>query len=92
MIGHLVGPGDLVVHDSLAHDSILQGCRLSGATRRPFPHNDAAALDALLGQVRHQYRRVLVVIEGVYSMDGDIADLPALVRVKRRRRSAADDR
>ncbi|MFD6970115.1 type I polyketide synthase [Streptomyces sp. NPDC059949] len=84
VIGHLVGPGDLVVHDSLAHDSILQGCRLSGATRRPFPHNDAAALDALLGQVRHQYRRVLVVIEGVYSMDGDIADLPALVRVKRR--------
>lgn len=84
VIGHLVGPGDLVVHDSLAHDSILQGCKLSGATRRPFPHNDAAALDALLGQVRHQYRRVLVVIEGVYSMDGDIADLPALVQVKRR--------
>ncbi|GGT14605.1 MULTISPECIES: type I polyketide synthase [Streptomyces] len=84
VIGHLVGPGDLVVHDSLAHDSILQGCRLSGATRRPFPHNDAAALDALLAQVRHQYRRVLVVVEGVYSMDGDIADLPALVDVKRR--------
>ncbi|MBG0857049.1 aminotransferase class I/II-fold pyridoxal phosphate-dependent enzyme [Streptomyces spinoverrucosus] len=84
VIGHLVGPGDLVVHDALAHDSILQGCKLSGATRRPFPHNDAAALDALLTQVRHQYRRVLVVIEGVYSMDGDIADLPALVQVKRR--------
>ncbi|MFD4242368.1 aminotransferase class I/II-fold pyridoxal phosphate-dependent enzyme [Streptomyces sp. NPDC058525] len=84
VIGHLVGPGDLVVHDSLAHDSILQGCRLSGATRRPFPHNDAAALDAVLTQVRHQYRRVLVVIEGVYSMDGDIADLPALVEVKDR--------
>ncbi|MBZ9599919.1 aminotransferase class I/II-fold pyridoxal phosphate-dependent enzyme [Streptomyces erythrochromogenes] len=84
VIGHLVGPGDLVVHDALAHDSILQGCRLSGATRRPFPHNDAAALDALLGQVRHQYRRVLVVIEGVYSMDGDMADLPALVAVKQR--------
>ncbi|MFF3859964.1 type I polyketide synthase [Streptomyces sp. NPDC002209] len=84
VIGHLVGPGDLVIHDSLAHDSILQGCKLSGATRRPFAHNDAAALDAILGQVRHQYRRVLVVVEGVYSMDGDIADLPALVEVKRR--------
>ncbi|MFF4642593.1 type I polyketide synthase [Streptomyces sp. NPDC001389] len=83
-IGHLVGPGDLVVHDALAHDSILQGCRLSGATRRPFPHDDAAALDAFLGQVRHRYRRVLVVVEGVYSMDGDIADLPALIAVKRR--------
>ncbi|RKT03029.1 8-amino-7-oxononanoate synthase [Streptomyces sp. 3211.6] len=84
VIGHLVGPGDLVVHDALAHDSILQGCRLSGATRRPFPHDDAAALDALLAQIRHQYRRVLVVVEGVYSMDGDIADLPALIEVKRR--------
>ncbi|MFD6892434.1 aminotransferase class I/II-fold pyridoxal phosphate-dependent enzyme, partial [Streptomyces sp. NPDC059957] len=84
VIGHLVGPGDLVLHDALAHDSILQGCKLSGATRRPFPHNDAAALDAVLGQVRDQYRRVLIVIEGVYSMDGDIADLPALVEVKRR--------
>ncbi|MGT2527094.1 aminotransferase class I/II-fold pyridoxal phosphate-dependent enzyme [Streptomyces nojiriensis] len=84
VIGHLVGPGDLVVHDSLAHDSVLQGCRLSGATRRPFPHNDAAALDAVLSQVRDQYRRVLVVVEGVYSMDGDIADLPAIVEVKRR--------
>ncbi|MEU9254913.1 aminotransferase class I/II-fold pyridoxal phosphate-dependent enzyme [Streptomyces sp. NPDC048270] len=84
VIGHLVGPGDLVIHDSLSHDSILQGCKLSGATRRPFPHNDAAALDAVLTQVRHQYRRVLVVIEGVYSMDGDIADLPALVEVKDR--------
>ncbi|MFF9622811.1 type I polyketide synthase [Streptomyces griseosporeus] len=84
VIGHLVGPGDLIVHDALAHDSILQGCRLSGATRRPFPHNDAAALDALLARVRHQYRRVLIVAEGVYSMDGDIADLPALVAVKRR--------
>ncbi|MFB6823301.1 type I polyketide synthase [Streptomyces virginiae] len=84
VIGHLVGPGDLIVHDALAHDSILQGCRLSGATRRPFPHNDANALDSLLTQVRDQYRRVLVVVEGVYSMDGDIADLPALVDVKRR--------
>ncbi|KOG08187.1 hypothetical protein ADK35_41970, partial [Streptomyces viridochromogenes] len=84
VIGHLVGPGDLIVHDSLAHDSILQGCKLSGATRRPFPHNDAAALDTLLTRIRHQYRRVLVVIEGVYSMDGDIADLPALIEVKRR--------
>ncbi len=84
VIGHLVGPGDLIVHDSLAHDSILQGCKLSGATRRPFPHNDATALDTLLTQVRDQYRRVLVVVEGVYSMDGDIADLPALVDVKRR--------
>ena len=52
VIGHLLGDGDLVIHDSLAHDSILQGCALSGATRRPFPHNDHAALDALLTNIR----------------------------------------
>ncbi|MFJ7592351.1 aminotransferase class I/II-fold pyridoxal phosphate-dependent enzyme [Streptomyces sp. NPDC097617] len=83
-IGGLVGPEDLVVHDALAHEGILRGCRLSGATRRPFAHNDAAALDALLTRVRGQYRRALVVVEGVHSMDGDIADLPALVEVKQR--------
>ncbi len=83
-IGHLVGPEDLIVHDALAHDSILQGARLSGATRRPFPHNDAVALDALLTQVRHRFRRVLIVVEGIYSMDGDIANLPELIQVRNR--------
>jgi 8-amino-7-oxononanoate synthase len=84
VIGHLVGPEDLIVHDALAHDSILQGARLSGATRRPFPHNDFAALDALLTKVRGRFRRVLIVVEGIYSMDGDLPDLPALIEVKRR--------
>ena len=92
VIGHLLGDGDLVIHDSLAHDSIMQGCKLSGATRRPFPHNDHAALDELLTNIRHQYRRVLIVIEGVYSQDGDIADLPAFIEVKRKHERAADDR
>lgn len=82
VIGHLVGPGDLIVHDELAHDSILQGCKLSGARRLPFPHNDMAALDALLARARGQYRRALVVVEGVYSMDGDLVDLPKLIEVK----------
>ncbi|WP_051182793.1 type I polyketide synthase [Nocardia vinacea] len=84
IIGHIAGPEDLVIHDSLAHDSILQGCKLSGATRRPFPHNDHAALDQLLTEIRHQYRRVLILIEGVYSQDGDIPDLPAIIEVKRK--------
>ncbi|MFI6223400.1 type I polyketide synthase [Nocardia salmonicida] len=87
IIGHLVGPQDLVIHDSLAHDSILQGCQLSGATRRPFPHNDHAALDALLTEIRHQYRRVLILIEGVYSQDGDIPDLPAIIEIKKKHRA-----
>ncbi|NUP65520.1 MAG: aminotransferase class I/II-fold pyridoxal phosphate-dependent enzyme, partial [Nonomuraea sp.] len=84
VIGHLVGPGDLIVHDELSHDSILQGCALSGATRRPFAHNDPAALDAVLSRHRKLHRRALVVIEGVYSMDGDLADLPAIIDVKNR--------
>lgn len=86
-IGHLMGPGDLIVHDSLAHNSIVQGALLSGARRRAFPHNDFQALDALLSKVRRQYRRVLVVVEGVYSMDGDYADLPTVLEVKRKHRA-----
>jgi 8-amino-7-oxononanoate synthase len=87
VIGHIVGPGDLVIHDALAHNSIVQGGELSGATRRPFPHSDAEALDAILETTRHQYRRVLVIIEGVYSQDGDIPDLPALIEVKKRHKA-----
>ncbi len=86
-IGHLVGPGDLIVHDALAHNSIVQGALLSGARRRAFPHNDHEALDALLTKVRGQFRRVLIAIEGVYSMDGDFADVPAFIEVKRRHRA-----
>lgn len=86
VIGHMVGPGDLIVHDSLSHNSIIQGAILSGARRRPFPHNDFAALDELLGQVRGQYRRVLVIVEGTYSMDGDYPELPEFIRVKKKHR------
>ena len=87
VIGHLFGPGDLILHDALAHNSIVQGCILSGARRRPFPHNDWQAAEALLEQFRHEYRRVLLVIEGVYSMDGDIPELPKFVEIKRRHKA-----
>ena len=83
-IGHLFGPGDLILHDALSHNSILQGGLLSGARRRPFPHNDWKAANEILEKFRHEYRRVLLVIEGVYSMDGDIPDLPKFIEVKRR--------
>lgn len=86
-IGHLVGPGDLIVHDSLSHNSIVQGALLSGARRRPFPHNDFEQLDLMLSKVRSQYRRVLIIVEGVYSMDGDFADIPAVVEIKRKHRA-----
>lgn len=87
VIGHLFSRDDLILHDALAHDSILQGARLSGARRRPFAHNDYDSLERLLGLLRRQHRRVLVVVEGVYSMDGDIADLPRLVEIKKRHKA-----
>jgi len=87
VIGHLLGPGDLILHDQLAHNSIIQGAVLSGARRRPFPHNDYRAADRMLRDYRHEYRRVLVVIEGVYSMDGDVPDLPRFVDLKDRHRA-----
>ncbi|EMI54638.1 Glycine C-acetyltransferase [Rhodopirellula sallentina SM41] len=85
-IGHLVGPEDLILHDALSHNSIVQGALLSGAKRRPFPHNDFESLDRMLTALRHQYRRTLVVIEGVYSMDGDFPDVPKFIEVKKRHR------
>ncbi|MGW1518031.1 aminotransferase class I/II-fold pyridoxal phosphate-dependent enzyme [Streptomyces sp. NPDC002287] len=83
-IGHLVGPGDLVLHDALAHDSILQGCALSGAARRPFAHNDTEQLEHLLRLNRSRFRRALIAVEGAYSMDGDLVDLPAVIELKKR--------
>jgi acyl transferase domain-containing protein/7-keto-8-aminopelargonate synthetase-like enzyme/NAD(P)-dependent dehydrogenase (short-subunit alcohol dehydrogenase family) len=87
VIGHIVGAGDLILHDALAHDSIIQGAKLSGAKRRPFPHNDFAALDRMLNNLRPHYRRVLICIEGTYSMDGDIPDLPAFIEVKKKHKA-----
>ncbi|MFD3374080.1 aminotransferase class I/II-fold pyridoxal phosphate-dependent enzyme [Streptomyces sp. NPDC058697] len=83
-IGHLFGPEDLVLHDEWIHDSALRGCMLSGARRRPFPHNDWRALDSMLGTLRPQARRVLVLIEGAYSQDGDVPDLRRFIDVKAR--------
>ncbi len=83
-IGYLFGPKDLVLHDALAHNSIIEGIKLSGATRRPFAHNDHAQLDQILSEIRGQFERVLIVIEGHYSMDGDTPHLPAFIDIKRR--------
>jgi len=83
VIGHLMNTGDLILFDSYSHASIQDGCRLSGADVKPFPHNNWEALDTILGEQRKKYRQVLIVIEGVYSMDGDIPDLPRFVAVKK---------
>jgi 8-amino-7-oxononanoate synthase len=83
-IGHLFGKHDLIVHDALIHNSVLQGCQLSQATYLSFPHNDWQSLDLILRKSRPRFRRALVVIEGVYSMDGDIPELPEFIEVKKR--------
>jgi 8-amino-7-oxononanoate synthase len=83
-IGHLFKPGDLIVHDSLIHNCTLIGSKLSGAQTVAFPHNDADALEQILRGLRGKYRRALILIEGIYSMDGDIADLPRFIELKRR--------
>ena len=83
-LGHLFGKLDLIVHDALIHNSVLQGCQLSQATHLAFPHNNWRALDNILKESRPHFRRALVVIEGVYSMDGDIPELPAFIKVKKR--------
>lgn len=87
VIGHICQPDDLILYDSLIHASVQTGCRLSGAKIRPFPHNNWQSLDTILREERGRYNQVLIVIEGVYSMDGDIPDLPRFIEVKRRHRA-----
>lgn len=86
-IGHLFGSKDLILHDSLIHNSAQLGSMLSGATRIPFPHNNWQALDRILEQQRDRYQRVLIIIEGIYSVDGDIPDLPKFIEVKKRHKA-----
>lgn len=83
-IATLFGPRDLIVHDSLIHNSVFEGVRLSGATRRSFNHNDPDSLESILAEIRGNFERTLVIIEGLYSMDGDIPDLPRFVDIKSR--------
>ncbi|MDO4575252.1 MAG: aminotransferase class I/II-fold pyridoxal phosphate-dependent enzyme [Planctomycetia bacterium] len=84
VLGHLAGKGDLILHDALAHNSMVMGALLSGADRRPFPHNDFAAVDEILKRYRNEYRRVWIALEGVYSMDGDIAPVPEAIALKKK--------
>jgi glycine C-acetyltransferase len=84
VIPALVGKGDAVVSDSLSHASIVDGCRLSRAAVRVFPHGDVAALDEALGESARDHRHVLLAIDGVYSMDGDVAPVAEMVALARR--------
>ncbi|WP_037066825.1 aminotransferase class I/II-fold pyridoxal phosphate-dependent enzyme [Allorhizobium undicola] len=83
-IGCLMGPKDLVIHDEFIHNSALTGIKLSGANRRFYKHNDMADLERILSTIAPQHERVLVISEGIFSMDGDFADLPGLLALKQR--------
>ncbi len=72
---------DVIVSDQLNHASIIDGARLSRAEIKVFPHKDVAAADKLLSETAREGRRQLLITDGVFSMDGDIAPLPDLVEV-----------
>ena len=83
-ISALVGKEDVVFSDRLNHASIIDGCRLSGAKIIPYEHNDPGALEDAIKENLSNYRRALIVTDGVFSMDGDIAPLPELYEVAKK--------
>ena len=84
LVSHLLTKDDLILVDEASHNSIMVGTQLSRAETLKFRHNDLDHLAALLNLHRKAYTRVLVVVEGLYSMDGDIPDLPRLLELCRK--------
>jgi 8-amino-7-oxononanoate synthase len=83
-ISAILEPGDTVICDSGDHASILDGCKLSGARMRPFRHNRMDKLETMLERAVADGSGTLVVVDGVFSMEGDVCDLPAIVELTRR--------
>jgi 8-amino-7-oxononanoate synthase len=83
-IGVLMGPDDLIVHDELMHNSALMGAKLSRSTSISFRHNSLDALEKVLQDNRAKHKNALIIVEGLYSMDGDFPDLPRLIEIKKR--------
>ena len=83
VIGHMMGPRDLILHDAAIHNSCVEGARLSGARRVPFAHNDLASAAREMKAARRGAGRALILVEGHYSMDGDLPDLAGFVRLAR---------
>src|SRR5262249_14780736 len=80
-IGSILQPGDTVICDSGDHASILDGCKLSGAKLRPYRHNRMDKLEKMLERATADGGGGLVVLDGVFSMEGDVCDLPAIVEL-----------
>lgn len=81
-ITSLFGPGDWAILDQYAHRSIQDGCRMAGVDIRPFRHNSMEDLERRLKQAKHRGKRVLIAVDGVFSMDGDQAPLAEIIRLK----------
>lgn len=81
VIPTITGEGDVIFSDELNHASIIDGCRLSHAKKVRYAHNDVKDLEARLKEEKPTARRMLIVTDGVFSMDGDIAPLPDIVEV-----------
>ncbi|MDR0977527.1 MAG: pyridoxal phosphate-dependent aminotransferase family protein [Endomicrobium sp.] len=81
-ISSLVGKGEVVITDKLDHASIIDGCRLSFGEMARFRHNDMGDLDRQLS--RHQGKGMLIVVDGVFSMEGDIANLPEISKLAKK--------
>ncbi|MCF7927311.1 MAG: aminotransferase class I/II-fold pyridoxal phosphate-dependent enzyme, partial [Candidatus Izimaplasma sp.] len=77
----IVSKGDLIVSDELNHASIIDGVRLARADRAIFNHSDMAHLEEILKEKRDNYKNVLIITDGVFSMDGDLAKLPEIVEL-----------
>lgn len=84
VIQAITGEGDLIISDELNHASIIDGVRLSKADRAVFKHSDMADLERVLKEKRAQYENVLIITDGVFSMDGDIAKLPEIVKLAKK--------
>jgi 8-amino-7-oxononanoate synthase len=82
-LGTILGPGDTVIADSADHASILDGCLLSRAKLRPFRHGRLDKLEKMLERAEADGGGVLVVVDGVFSMEGDVADLPHVAELCR---------
>ncbi|MGH9427578.1 MAG: glycine C-acetyltransferase [Terriglobia bacterium] len=83
-VSSILGKGDLIISDELNHASIIDGCRLSRAAIRVFPHKDLIRLEEILKETANFPGKKLLITDGVFSMDGDIAPLPALVELGER--------
>ncbi len=84
VIGTLMGPRDLILHDAAIHNSAVEGAKLSGARRIAFAHNNLKAAERKLVAHRARHTRALLIIEGHYSMDGDLPDLEGFIALARK--------